>query len=711
MVLSKISKKDYNQEDIYVDSKDLDQDSYIYNGTIYGKPIQFVLGLPHIDNDGDDFTIIYVYLVKDEEVIRKIGVIEFETEKMQGLYDENGDFILDDKTDIMKNNCTLFPNAKTFIKTKYNIEIIQKEDIDSSSDEESSDLDQDLDQDLDKDLDQDLDQDLDKDSKSKKDEETIVVKEHTKDDHLFEVAEYEKNKSKHDLWINKFFKSKKYDIDRVPGDGDCFFSAFVKAYNDSKYKNKDKICDKSDTELQVKNVRKFLSEIADQELLNKYKEIYGTTSEMSKSSKEKMLKGGKIHSSLKAQIGGTSDLEVKKELISSARSNIEEISKQKSISSKSSEIMQEFNFMRDINTLEQLKDMIKSKEFYADAWAIPNIEKKYNVKFIILNEELFIDSADAENSNILQCGDAHPDLQRQGFVPDMYIILNYSGNIHYDLITYDKNYFISSFKFKELPYIVKKTIVETCYEKDYSGQGAFSLIEDVKDFARIEGLQTQQKPNLVQELREYKGEEGEEGKEGKDSLVNKLPKATIENNIVLIIGKNLDKLKKYPVGKINNTFKYQFNCSKNSKDEAQDKEVVLLFKDNKKELEKYFYMCNKLDSEKEWRTKLDNHYEMSGGINIDGKNYKSVQQYIDKIDNSKENRLKAIKAKFEQHQDLRRILLYTQNYLIKIREPEEKKRGRISLKEDAIESDINNIAYELMEVRKYFQSQTQTLEK
>ena len=379
-----------------------------------------------------------------------------------------------------------------------------------------------------------------------------------------------------------------------------------------------------------------------------------------------------------------------------------EISKQKSISAKSSEIMQEFNFMRDINTLEQLKDMIKSKEFYADAWAIPNIEKKYNVKFIILNQELFIDSVDAENSNILQCGDAHPDLQRQGyFDPDMYIILNYSGNIHYDLISYDKNYFISSFKFKDLPYIVKKTIVETCYE-EFSGQGAFSLIDDIKDFARIEGLKTQQKPNLVQELREYKGEEGKEGKEGKDSLVDKLPKATIENNIVLIIGKNLDKVKKYPVGKINNTFKYQFNCSKNSKDEAQDKEVVLLFKDNKKELEKYFYMCNKLDSEKEWRTKLDNHYEMSNGIVIDGKDYKSVQQYIDKIGNSKENKLKAIKAKFEQHEDLRKILLYTQNYLIKIKEP---KQGRTSLKEDVIENDIKT-ATELMEVRKYFQSQT-----
>ena len=690
MVLSKISKKDYNQEDIYVDSKDLDQDSYIYNGTIYGKPIQFVLGLPHIDNDSDDFTIIYVYLVKDEEVIRKIGLIEFETEKMQGLYDENGDFILDDKTDIMKNNCTLFPNAKTFIKTKYNIEIIEdeEEDIYSSSDEESSQSDK---------------EEPDKEKNEKSDkyeklyEETIIIKEHTKDDHLFEVAEYEKNKSKYDLWINKFLKSKKYDIDKVPGDGDCLFSAFVKAYNNSKYKNKDKLSDKTDSILKVEKVRNYLSEIADQELLNNYKAIYGTASEMSKSSKEKMSNGTKKHASLKAQIGGTSDLQVKKELISSARSNIDEISKQKSVSSKSSEIMEEFNFMRDINTLEQLKDMIKTKEFYADAWAIPNIEKKYNVKFIILNQDLFIDSVDAENSNILQCGDAHPDIQRQGyFDPDMYIILNYSGNNHYDLITYDKNYFISSFKFKELPYIIKKKIIETCYE-EFSGQGAFSLIEDVKDFAKSEGLQTQQKINPLQELRDYKGEDD---MEKKSSLIDKLSNSTIQNNIVLIIGKNLDKLKKYPVGKINNTFKYQFNCSKNSKDEAQDKEVVLLFKDNKKELEKYFFMCNKLDSEKEWRTKLDNHYEIKGGINIEGKNYKSVQQYIDKIGDSSENKVKAIKAKFEQHEDLRKILLYTQNYLIKIKEP---KQGRASLKEDAIENDIKT-ANELMEVRKYFKT-------
>tara|TARA_B100000902_G_C27291581_1_gene907461 strand:+ start:89 stop:2176 length:2088 start_codon:yes stop_codon:yes gene_type:complete len=695
MVLSKISKKEYDQNDIYVDPKDLDQDSYIYNGYIYGKAIQFVLGIPRPHQDGEDFTILYIYLVKDEEVLRKIGVIEFETINFQALYDTNGDFVLDDKTDIMKTNCTLFPNAKTFIKTKYNITIPDDEDYDSSSSEESSESEEkDTTQEEEKQLDKDLDQTI----KSRKDEETIEIKQHTKDDHLFEVAEYEKNKSKLDLWINKFLKSKKYDIDRVPGDGDCFFSAFVKAYNSSKHKDKDK--DKDNGELKIHKIRNYLSEIADTELLNNYKAIYGVASDIAKSSKEKMSKGGKIHASYKAQIGGTNDLQRKKELIAGAKDNIQKIAKQKSVISKSTEVQEEYSFMKDINTLEQLKDFIKTNEFYADAWAIPNIEKKYNVKFIILDQSRYSDNPQALNSNVLQCGEAHPDLQRQGyFDPIMYIILNYSGNIHYDLITYDKNYFISSFKFKELPYIIKKTIIETCYE-EVGGQGAFYLIQDVRDFAMIEGLETQEKPDALQELRDYKGEE-------KESLVDKLPKSDKNKDIILIIGKNIDKIKNYPVGKINNSFKTHFNCSKNSKDEPSDNQVILLFKDNKKELENYFEMCNKLDGEKEWRTKLDNHYEMNGGIVIDGKKYKSVQQYLDKIGNSSENRFKAIKAKFEQHEDLRAILLCTHNYLIKIKEP---KQGRASLKEDAIEKDINS-ANELMEVRKYFQTQTQTLEK
>ena len=116
-------------------------------------------------------------------------------------------------------------------------------------------------------------------------------------------------------------------------------------------------------------------------------------------------------------------------------------------------------------------------------------------------------------------------------------------------------------------------------------------------------------------------------------------------------------------------------------------------------------MCTELDKEKQWRLKLDNDYEMSNGIVIDGNKYKSVQEYLAKIGDSKENILKAIKAKFEQHGDLRKLLLLTNNYLIKIKIP---RRGAASLKPEAIQKDISNLLYadELMEVRKYFQNQT-----
>ena len=687
MVLSKISKKEYI-EDINVDPKDLDKDSYIYNGTIYGKALQFVIGIPQPDRDGDDFTFFNIYLVKNEEVLRKIGILEFKTQDFQGLYDTNGDIILDDKNDIMKTNSFLFSNAKTFIKTKYNIDQAKPMgDSDHESDSESeSESESEPDLDLESELDylvKDGKDEQDKKTYGKNYEDTIQIKEHTKQEHLFEVAEYEKTGSKNDLWINKFLKSNKYSIDRVPGDGDCFFSAFIKAHNKSKYK------DEKLGELKVRHVREFLSEIADQELLNNYKAIYVTSSDISKSSKEKMSKGGKIHAALKVQIGGTSDQQLKKELIDGARSNIEEISRQKSISSKSSKIQEEFKFMRDINTLEQLKDLIKTNEFYADAWAIPNIEKKYNVKFIILNQSLYSDSPDAENSNVLQCGDAHPEIQRQGFFnPEMYIILNYSGNNHYDLITYDKNYFTSSFKFKELPYIVKRTILETCYE-EFSGQGAFSLIEDLKEFARKERFRTEQKPDLKQELRDFKGLE----KEG--ALPEQSLKPDQNEDIVLVIGKNLDKNKQYHIGKIGNHLH----------GETIDTDVIRKYRDkykdmdSKKELENYLFTCETLDKEKQWRSKLDNAYERS--INIDGKNYKSVEEYFTKIGDSRENKLKALKAKFDQHEDLRKLLLLTNNYLLKIKIP---RRGAASLKPEAVQRDIASLvlATELMEVRKYY---------
>ena len=69
-----------------------------------------------------------------------------------------------------------------------------------------------------------------------------------------------------------------------------------------------------------------------------------------------------------------------------------------------------------------------------------------------------------DNDNILNCGQLNDSiLQDKGyFNPDFYIICEYNGS-HYELVAYkDKQIFA----FSEIPYDIKKLIVDKCLEKN-----------------------------------------------------------------------------------------------------------------------------------------------------------------------------------------------------------------------------------------------------
>ena len=53
------------------------------------------------------------------------------------------------------------------------------------------------------------------------------------------------------------------------------------------------------------------------------------------------------------------------------------------------ELYDEFRFMEGIDSLEKFKEVLKTKNFWADTWAINVIEKNLNIKTVILSEESF----------------------------------------------------------------------------------------------------------------------------------------------------------------------------------------------------------------------------------------------------------------------------------------------------------------------------------
>ena len=80
----------------------------------------------------------------------------------------------------------------------------------------------------------------------------------------------------------------------------------------------------------------------------------------------------------------------------------------KSISNIESDKKQEFehlidetSFMKDVKSLQDLQKVIKTNQFWADAWAVSTIERIYNVKFIILSKKHFLEN---EIDNVMQCG-------------------------------------------------------------------------------------------------------------------------------------------------------------------------------------------------------------------------------------------------------------------------------------------------------------------
>jgi len=468
MVLSKINNEVSYPELKRVDSDDLKTEANLYQIEING--IDVIIAVGNSKNTFEDKNILFfpVYLVKSNNKVIQIGVYEIEATRYINYLDEennlnieklNEPLIYTFVTHNMLNKLRLEPE----ITLKKIGESKKVEKHESNSDEESE---------------------------SESDEEKTMEKQIMPDEYEIPLERKEifvltkgarippilpeenakkakdirekYHEDKSDIWIQKFMKNRNYDIIDNEGGGDCFFATIRDAFSNIAQHTS------------VQKLRKKIADEANDTIFSGYKEHYDDARNSLILDTNKIKELALEYADIKEKFKQALDRSEQKILSANSKKVKEEHDRLVNEKKVTSKILEEFKFMKNIDTLEKFKKIIKTCDFWAETWAISTMERLLNIKIVILSSEAY---KSEDFVNILQCGQLNDViLQNKGvFTPEFYIILDYTGN-HYKVISYKKKMI---FKFKEVPYDIKKMIADKCMEKN---AGPFILIPDFQRF-------------------------------------------------------------------------------------------------------------------------------------------------------------------------------------------------------------------------------------
>ena len=169
-----------------------------------------------------------------------------------------------------------------------------------------------------------------------------------------------------------------------------------------------------------------------------------------------------------------------------------------------SQFLKEFKFMKTIDDVDKFKKHLSSCDFWGNKWsvqwAIILIEYCLNIKVILFSKEYYREN---DSSNIIQLGLGNHNFQlsdaiekKRKFEPDYYILLamdqpKQHSSVDYKLISYKKKHI---FTFSELPYYIKKTIVNKYNEKN---AGLFAVIPEFHKFKKMVGNKSKRSDDIT----------------------------------------------------------------------------------------------------------------------------------------------------------------------------------------------------------------------
>ena len=475
MVRSKLNPDINYREYKQLERDDADYDATMYEIELLGKEVRIAIGRGKTDKKG----IIYypMYLINtDDRVVKQIGVFEIRAEQVSDVLDDEDDLDIDKlphpliysfvtadtlEADSRGKNAPAAAAAAaasvaaldeaTTNEAEPESELGEKEAIAEVVEHVILDSQE-----------EDVVDEAANVLRSKM--KALAIPPQTKETAQTEHAEYKKQPDQ--PWIQTHMQNNNFGITDNEGGGECLFAVIRDAYRTrGKY-------------VEVPELRRKLAAEATEEVFQTYKEQHTMTADSISATSAEMRKLMDANAGLKQRLERTTEAKEQQAIIAESRRNAAQFKRLKSELALSKELLQDFHFMKNVNTLEDFRAMLKSCAFWADTWAISTLERILRIKLIILSSERF---RAGEMGGVLQCGQLNDRvLEDQGsFEPDFYIMADHMG-MHYTLITYKGEALLT---FREIPYDIKIMVVEKCMERN---AGPYNLIPQFRTFREEE---------------------------------------------------------------------------------------------------------------------------------------------------------------------------------------------------------------------------------
>ena len=459
-----------------IDDDDIDYDTSVYDYDMDGINIELALGKIKYTFASHGVLFCSVYLIVNDSPNSRIGIFEIQANKLLNS-------IKDDDLELENGNLLLFAS------NRYINRMIEKQKILP----EPNKIDKQIEIPKPGDIEQDDVMKLEIDTKQLSaiaskinnegidktftdidtyDTPTLLPEENDLD--IDEItAEY--TESSKNSWIETFTHNNHYSIHPNEGAGDCLFAVIRDAYR------------QIGKQTTVKKLRALVAKEITQDMYVEYKELYTNFVTEHQTIETEMGAVRKMITELKRRIKNKIDKTERDIILKEALELETRYNTLKTNKTMTKQLLNEFLYMQDINSVESLGDYIMTSKYWADNWAISILERVLNVKLIILDEVAYKND---DVDSIMNCGPIHNKFSEKIYSPDYYIMTSYSGS-HYELISYKKKNIL---KFREIPFNIKTMIINKCLE---CNSGIYYLIEDFRNYKVKLGLSPEQGAKIL----------------------------------------------------------------------------------------------------------------------------------------------------------------------------------------------------------------------